>query len=98
AEAAFNAVAGRMGLPWRARWVGLGQAAEPDLQSAAAIVAPDEGCRPFVQERFAAWAERVQYWRMAAEQAAVEREVMGLVAQLLGGQAGAAGSPGGAAA
>jgi translation initiation factor 1 len=97
AEASFNAVAARMGLPWRARRVDPSQAAETDLQGAVAIVALDEaGCRPLVQQRFATWAERVRYWQLPpgpATKAAVEREVMALVARLLGGKAEATDTP-----
>ena len=43
AEAAFNAVAGRLGLPWRARGLNLSEATETDLQGAAVIVAVGAG-------------------------------------------------------
>src|SRR5216683_2097857 len=43
---------------------------------------------PLLQERFPAWAEKVEYWQVddAPEVLAlIEREVMGLVAHILGG-------------
>jgi predicted translation initiation factor SUI1 len=43
---------------------------------------------PLLQERFPAWAERVEFWHVddAPEALAlIEREVMGLVARILGG-------------
>jgi translation initiation factor 1 len=91
AEAVFNAVAERMGLPWRGRTVDLRQAAQADLEGAAVVVAPDEsGQRPVLIERLPAWAAHVQFWQVPqgpAARAAAEREVMALVARLLGGKA-----------
>ena len=83
AEASFNAVAARMGLPWRGRCLDVDAAAEADLQGAVAVVVLDEAAR--VLERFASCADRVRPWRAGPD--GVEREVMGLVAALLGGRA-----------
>lgn len=84
--AAFNAVAGRLGLPW----IGLGRPTEAataaDFDGAARIVAVDRArTEPVVRERF---PERtVEYWDVApADAAGVEREVMNLVTRLLGGR------------
>jgi predicted translation initiation factor SUI1 len=44
--------------------------------------------QPLLRERFPAWTERVEYWQVedAPEAVAqIEREVMGLIARLLGG-------------
>ena len=60
-----------------------------DFEQADLIVALHQAeHRPLLQERFPAWADRVEYWHVedAAEPLAhVEREVMGLMARLLGG-------------
>lgn len=85
AVSAFDAVAVKMGLPWRGRRLEPGQLGEADLEAAAVVVSLDEVlCRPVLRERFAGWAERVRYWHADA---AVESEAMGLVAVLLGGKA-----------
>src|SRR5579884_3960554 len=124
AEALFNSVAGRMGLPWRASSRGLAlergvnnvgpmaasaikaleamgvragdaitrmpaQATTDDLERADRIVAlkQDEHL-PLLQERFPAWAEKVEFWHVddAPEVLGlIEQEVMGLVARILGG-------------
>ncbi|HXD86230.1 MAG TPA: hypothetical protein VN641_07035 [Urbifossiella sp.] len=124
AEALFNSVADRMGLPWRASSRGLAlergvnavgpmamsaikaleamgvragdaisrkpaQVAADDLEGAALVVALNRTEHlPLLQERFPAWAERVEFWHVddAPEVLGViEQEVMGLVARLLGG-------------
>lgn len=85
AEASFNAVAARMGLPWRGRCLDVDRAAEADLQGAVAVVVLDEAARPRVQERCASCADRIRSWLAGPDD--VEREVMGLVATLLGGRA-----------
>jgi predicted translation initiation factor SUI1 len=124
AEALFNSVAERMGLPWRAASRGLAiergihnvgpmatsalkaletlgvragqecarlpvQAVAADFAAAARIVAlkHDEHL-PLLQERFPAWAEKVEFWHIDDVPGAltlVEQEVMALVARLLGG-------------
>jgi predicted translation initiation factor SUI1 len=60
-----------------------------DLERAALIVALKHAEHlPLLQERFPAWAEKVEFWHVddASEALAViEREVMGLVARVLGG-------------
>src|SRR5436853_4447884 len=124
AEALFNSVAGKMGLPWRASSRGLAlergvnnvgpmaveavkaleamgvradaaitrmpaQVTGDDLDGAALIVALKHAEHlPLLQERFPAWAERVEFWHVddAPEVLGlIEQEVMGLVARLLGG-------------
>jgi predicted translation initiation factor SUI1 len=124
AEALFNSVAGKMGLPWRASSRGLAlergvnnvgpmavsaikalealgvragdavtrmpaQVAEDDLEGAALIVALKHAEHlPVLQERFPAWAEKVEFWHIddAPEVLGlIEQEVMGLIARLLGG-------------
>jgi predicted translation initiation factor SUI1 len=60
-----------------------------DLEGAGRIIAlkQDEHL-PLLQERFPAWAEKVEFWHVddAPEVLGlIEREVMGLVARLLGG-------------
>ncbi len=124
AEALFNSVAGKMGLPWRASSRGLAlergvnnvgpmavavvqalealgvrdadavarlpaQVTSDDLKPAALIVAlkQDEHL-PLLQERFPAWVEKVEFWHVDDAPKAlglIEREVMDLVARILGG-------------
>lgn len=124
AEALFNSVAGKFGLPWQASSKGLAlergvhnigpmaqaavkaleamgvraaeavtrlpaQATADDLERADRVIAVkrDEHL-PLLQERFPVWVEKVEFWNVddAPEALAViEREVMGLVARLLGG-------------
>jgi translation initiation factor 1 len=124
AEALFNSVADRMGLPWRATSRGLAlergvnnvgpmaasavkalevlgiHAAEAVTRLPAQVTLDDLGRAdrvvalkqdehlPLLHERFPAWAEKVEFWRVddAPEALAlIEREVMGLVARILGG-------------
>ena len=124
AEALFNSVAGRMGLPWRAFSRGLalergvhnvGPMAAPavqalealgvragdaltrmpaqvttdELEGAALVVALKHAEHlPLLQERFPAWAEKVEFWHVDDAPDVldlVEQEVMGLVARILGG-------------
>jgi protein-tyrosine phosphatase len=65
------------------------QAIADDFESAQWIVALQEAeHRPLLQERFPVWTDRVEYWHVAdASQALsqIEREVMDLIARLLGG-------------
>src|SRR5436309_3642380 len=65
------------------------QVTSDDLEGAALIVALKHAEHlPLLQERFPAWAERVEFWHVddAPEVLGLmEREVMGLVARLLGG-------------
>jgi len=65
------------------------QVTTDDLEGADRVVAlkQDEHL-PLLQERFPAWAEKVEFWRVddAPEALAViQQEVMGLVARILGG-------------
>jgi protein-tyrosine phosphatase len=124
AEALFNSVAGKMGLPWRASSRGLAlergvhnvgpmaasavqalaamgvragdaltrmpaQVTTGDLEGAALVVALKHAEHlPLLQERFPAWAEKVEFWHVddAPEVLGlIEQEVMGLVARILGG-------------
>ena len=124
AEALFNSVAGRMGLPWRAtsrglapeRGVGnIGPMAVPAIRALEAlgvcagddcalapapVTAEDLGAAdrvvalkqaehlPLLRERFPAWAGKVEFWHVDDAPRAlplIEREVMGLVAGILGG-------------
>jgi predicted translation initiation factor SUI1 len=124
AEALFNSVAGKVGLPWRASSRGLAlergvnnvgpmaasavealevlgvraaeavtrlpeQVTTDDLEGAALIVALKRAEHlPLLQERFPAWAGKVEFWHVddAPEVLGlIEQEVMGLVARILGG-------------
>ena len=65
------------------------QVTADDLERAALIVAlkQDEHL-PLVRERFPVWAEKVEFWHVDDAPGVlglVEREIMGLVARLLGG-------------
>src|SRR5947209_13643522 len=65
------------------------QVTEEDFAAAGRVVAlkRDEHL-PLLQERFPAWAEKVEFWHVEdAPQVLglIEQEVMGLVARLLGG-------------
>ncbi len=65
------------------------QVTEEDLAAAVRVVAlkRDEHL-PLLQERFPAWAEKVEFWHVDDAPEAlglIEREVMGLVARILGG-------------
>src|SRR5207247_550503 len=68
-----------------------------DLEAAALIVALKHAEHlPLLQDRFPAWAEKVEFWHVddAPEVLAlIEQEVMGLVARLLGGGQRPAGQP-----
>lgn len=63
---------------------------ETDFQGAERIIALKEVEHlPFLQERFPAWAEKVEFWHIDDAPGAlplIEREIMGLVARLLGGR------------
>jgi translation initiation factor 1 len=65
------------------------QVTADELEKADRIVALKQNEHlPLLQERFPAWAEKVEFWHVddAPEALAlIEREVMGLVARLLGG-------------
>jgi predicted translation initiation factor SUI1 len=65
------------------------QVTAEDLEAADRIVALKEADHlPLLQERFPAWGEKVEFWHVddAPEALAlIEREVMGLVARILGG-------------
>ncbi len=60
-----------------------------ELEGAALIVALKQAeHRPLLQERFPAWAEKVEFWQVDDAPEAlglIEREVMSLVARILGG-------------
>jgi predicted translation initiation factor SUI1 len=65
------------------------QVTSDDLEGAALIVALKHAEHlPLLQERFPAWAEKVEFWHVddAPEVfGLIEQEVMGLVARILGG-------------
>jgi predicted translation initiation factor SUI1 len=65
------------------------QATTEDLERADRVVALKQAEHlPLLQERFPSWAEKVEFWQVddAPEALAlIEREVMGLVARILGG-------------
>src|SRR5271170_6287388 len=65
------------------------QVTTDDLERADRIVALKQVEHlPLLQERFPAWAEKVEFWQVDDAPDAlplIEREVMGLVARLLGG-------------
>jgi predicted translation initiation factor SUI1 len=125
AEALFNSVAGKMGLPWRAISRGLAlerglnnvgpmarsaidalqalgvrigpecarfpvQVTADELAAADCVIALKQTEHlPLLQERYAARAECVQFWHIDDAPEAlslIEREVMGLVARMLGGR------------
>jgi predicted translation initiation factor SUI1 len=87
AEAQFNTVAARLGLPWAGVARGLA-VTEADFTSAARVVAVDgTQIEPVLRERFPNRADEIEYWQLpAGDAAAVEREVMTLVTRLLGGR------------
>src|SRR5262249_20310516 len=90
-----------MGLPWRAkrwkRWVCAAddcarfpaQVTAEALEAANRVVALKQAEHlPLLQERFPAWAEKVEFWHVddAPEVLGlIEQEVRGLVARILGG-------------
>ena len=65
------------------------QVTTDDLEAADRVVALKQAEHlPLLQERFPAWAEKVEFWHVddAPEVLGlIEREVMGLVARILGG-------------
>jgi protein-tyrosine phosphatase len=65
------------------------QAAAADLETADRVIAVKRAEHlPLLQERFPAWAEKVEFWHIDDAPdalALIEREVMGLLARLLGG-------------
>jgi protein-tyrosine phosphatase len=65
------------------------QVTTEDFENADFIVALKQAEHPpLLQERFAAWVERVEYWHVDDAPEAlglIEREVMGLTARLIGG-------------
>jgi predicted translation initiation factor SUI1 len=73
------------------------QVTTADLEAAERIVALKEAEHlPLLQERFPAWAGKVEFWQVDDAPdalAQIEREVMALVARLLGGGGGARPGP-----
>jgi predicted translation initiation factor SUI1 len=67
------------------------QAVADDLEQVDRVVALQEAeHRPLLEERFPAWVDRVEYWHVEDADGAetldlIEREVMDLIARLLGG-------------
>ncbi|MDB5313583.1 MAG: translation initiation factor Sui1 [Gemmataceae bacterium] len=93
AEAEFNAVAAKLGLPWVARGQVVAAPADPDaadLATAAVIIAVDRVIlEPLLRERFPDRAGAIEYWDSPGgpdPKSAIAREVAGLVARLLGGR------------
>jgi protein-tyrosine phosphatase len=65
------------------------KASVADLEQADRIVALKQAeHQPLLQDRFPAWVEKTEYWHVDDEPEAlalIEREIMGLVARILGG-------------
>ena len=65
------------------------QVTTDELERADRIVALNQAEHlPLLQERFPGWAEKIEYWHVddaSDAMAVIEREVMGLVARILGG-------------
>ena len=78
------------------------QVTNDDLENAARIVALKHAEHlPLLQERFPAWAEKVEFWHVDDSPEVlglIEQEVMGLVARILGGGQRHGGQPTEAAA
>lgn len=86
AEAAFNAAAARLGLPWVAVAAELGTAPPSGLADAVVVVALNrDEHEPLVRTAFPERADAVVFWQVAPG-AAVEAEVSALIARLLGGR------------
>jgi len=87
AAAAFNAVAGRLGLPWAGTSGTPDGLAAADFEAVARVVAVDRAhVEPLLHDRFPDRMDAVEFWPAAADPAGVEREVMTLVTRLLGGR------------
>lgn len=65
------------------------QAVVADFERAIRIIALNEiEHRPLVRERFSGWADKVEFWHVDDTPGAlpvIEKEIMGLIARLLGG-------------
>jgi predicted translation initiation factor SUI1 len=83
AEAAFNAVAARMGLSWKASSRELSAGELSDAPERVVVIVQPELHAEW-KERFAALSEKAEYWPTGTE-AQIEDEVNGLVARILGG-------------
>jgi translation initiation factor 1 len=84
--ASFNAVAGRLGLPWTGVSCSASQATSADFKAAARVIAVDRSrLEPLLQERFPDRIGTIEFWP-AGDSAAVDRDVMNLVTRLLGGR------------
>ena len=84
--AAFNAVAGRLGLLWTGVARPMADATAADFEAAARVVAVDPArTEPVLRERFPDRLGAVEFWP-TGDAAAVESQVMGLVTRLLGGR------------
>jgi translation initiation factor 1 len=88
AEAQFNGVAARMGLPWAAVSRAPEAVTAADFETAVRVVSLDRANHePILREQYPDRVAAVEYWQVAAgDAAAVEREVLGLVTHLLGGR------------
>ena len=88
--AAFNAVVGRLGLPWAGLARPAAEATAADFAAAARVVAMDrDRVEPALRERFPDRLGAIEFWP-PGDAAAVERQVMALVTRLLGGRTDAA--------
>ena len=86
AAAAFNAVAGRLGLPWAGVSRSVEAATTADFESAARVVGADrDRVEPAVRERFPDRAGAVEFWP-TGDAGGIEARVMNLVTRLLGGR------------
>ena len=88
AGAQFNAVAARMGLPWAGVARDPGEVSAADVAAAVRVVSLGRAeHEPVLRARFPDRAAAVEYWQVAAgDAAALETEVFGLVTRLLGGR------------
>ena len=84
AAEAFNAVAGRLGLPWAGVSRSVEAVTAADFEAAARMVGVGP-VEPVLRERFPDRAAPVEYWP-ALDAAAAEGQVMNLVTRLLGGR------------
>jgi predicted translation initiation factor SUI1 len=83
---AFNAAAGRLGLPWVAVAAELGSTPPADLEAAAVVIALNrDEHEPLVRSAFPEWVAAVEFWQVGHD-APVEPEVTALIARLLGGR------------
>lgn len=89
AVAHFNAVAGRMGLPWLASAAGLTEVTPEELERSDRVVAVNEAEHlAALRGRFPDRAAKIECWQVAGTTAMmeeIEREVEDLIARILSG-------------